>query len=289
MDSTTQLFVSLVPMISWGVLGILVAKISRKVGSFTSGFLIMLVALLMTLLIWPIFFYLPNNVEWWVFILLGILGGGTYAAYNRVMEKGKVPIVVPITSTWAVVAAFLGIVILGESFGPLKLLSIALVVIGIFLISYSPSKSAIKFTSEMLLALLVAVGWGFYFFFLGPLSREYGWFFTTLGARVFVVITLLAILLSKYRNKRNIIPKLSDIPWKILVVAGVLDVIAFTSFNMLVSELEVSFVSVISSASPLITVSLAAIVLKEKTTRIQKVAVTLMVGGIITLQISGLL
>ena len=78
----------------------------------------------------------------------------------------------------------------------------------------------------------------------------------------------------------------SKIPWKLLLAAGILDVVAFTTYNMAVSKYDVSFVSVISSASPLVTVVLASIVFKEVTTTVQKIGIALIILGVIGLQLA---
>lgn len=286
-ETFLPLLISIFIMVSWGILGVLVAKISRAVGALTAGFLIMLSALLLTIFIWPIFFSVPSIINWKAFIMLGVLGGGVYALYCRLLQTDRVSVVVPITSTWALVSAGLGIFFLRESVNPLKILSIVLVIFGIVILSINWSnvggKISSLFSPKTVPALLAALGWGFYFFFLGPLSRQAGWFFTTLLIRVFVTLTLFLLFLPQLRRKAVFFKK---IPWKVLLTAAVLDVFAFTSFNLALSKYEVSFVSVVASAFPLITVILAAILLKEKTNLIQKVGIALAIVGIIGLQLA---
>lgn len=285
-EAFIPLLISVFTMVSWGILGILVAKISRAVGALAAGFLIMFSALLLTIFIWPIFFSIPSIINWQAFIMLGVLGGGVYALFCHLLKTGRVSVIVPITSVWAVVTASLGILFLHEFVNPLKILSIILVISGVVILSVNWSKKRKVlsiFSLQTAFALLAALGWGFYFFFLGPISKQTGWFSTTLLIRIFVTLTLFILLLPQLKKKAVLFKK---IPWKVLLSAAILDVFGFTGYNLAVSRYEVSYVSVIASASPLITVILAAVFLKEKTNFIQKLGMGLVIVGIIGLQLA---
>ena len=287
-EAFIPLLISVFIMASWGIIGILVAKISRAVGALAAGFLIMFSALLLTIFIWPIFFSIPSIINWQAFIMLGVLGGGVYALFCHLLKIGKVSVVVPITSIWAVITASLGILFLHEFVNPLKILSIVLVVFGVVILSVNWSKKrkvSSIFSLQAACALLVALGWGLYFFFLGPISKQTGWFSTTLLIRIFVTLTLFVLLLPQLKRKAILFKK---IQWKVLLSAAILDVFGFTGYNLAVSRYEVSYVSVIASASPLITVILAAVFLKEKTNFIQKLGMGLVIAGIIGLQLASI-
>lgn len=286
-ETLFPLSISIIVMVFWGIVGILVAKISRAVGAVVGAFLIQFIGLLMTIIIWPVFFSAPSAINWYAFVTLGILGGGVYALYLKLLRTGKVSIVVPILSAWALVTSALGLIFLHESINLLKILSVLAVVAGIIILSAKWSetrKQAVSFfRPQIVLALLAVLGWGFYFFFLSPISKQTGWFLTTLLTRVFVTLTLFVLLLPQLKKKVGIFSK---IPWKILLSAALFDVFAFTSFNLAISKYEVSFVSIIASASPLVTVILAATVLKERLNNVQKIGVALVIGGIIGLQLA---
>lgn len=66
---------------------------------------------------------------------------------------------------------------------------------------------------------------------------------------------------------------------------ALLDVIATTGYNLAVSRYEVSYVSVISSASPLVSVVLASVLFKDRTDIIQKAGIFLIIAGIMGLQV----
>ncbi|OGK25818.1 hypothetical protein A3A46_00185 [Candidatus Roizmanbacteria bacterium RIFCSPLOWO2_01_FULL_37_13] len=278
------LILSVIPMFSWGLIAILAAKLSRKVGGFNSGFLIQLFAFLGTLLISPLFFSIPGKINWLGLIIQGLLGAGTYIIYCKALEKGKVPIIVPIVSAWALISAVLGIVFLGEPIYLLKAVSIFIITLGIIILTINWNQIKRNqlnlFNPGVVFALMVAVGWGFSFFYLGSLSRQMGWFFTTVGTRMFVMISFFLGYIS-ITNRTNMF---QNVPWKVLFPIAALDVVAFTTYNLAVSRYDVSYVSVISSASPLVAVILGEFLLKEKTSLLQKLGIVIIIVGIIGLQ-----
>lgn len=81
---------SLVPMLGWGALGVLVAKISQRVGGLNAGFLIQGSAFALTLLIWPLFFSVPENINWQTLVFVSAMGTAAYAAYCHALKVGKV-------------------------------------------------------------------------------------------------------------------------------------------------------------------------------------------------------
>jgi transporter family protein len=250
------------------------------------GLLIQTSALIVGLLIWPLVFSLPLHISWGWLAFLGLMGAGMYFIYCRALSVGKVQIVVPITSVWALFSAFFGIIFLHESISWHKIVSILIIVSGVILLSVDWRRvkqlGSDVLSSGALEALVVAIGWGIIFFLMGPISRSQGWYFTTLGNRLFIVLGLLALFFT-IPGKLDLSP--ARIPWKLLFWVGVLDTLAFMAYNLAVSRYEVSYVSVVSSASPLVAALLAHFFLKEKISGWQRVGMAAVIGGIILLQI----
>jgi len=71
----------------------------------------------------------------------------------------------------------------------------------------------------------------------------------------------------------------------LLIVIGVLNVIAFLSYDLGVTYGYTAMVAPVSAASPIITVSLALIFLKEKLALDQKIGILLVLVGIILLAV----
>ncbi len=279
------LLISLIPTVCYGTIGVFAAKLARAMGAFQSGTLIQMVGFVLTLLIWPLFFTRLDNIIWVGIISVGVVSALVYYLFCKALEIGSVTLVSPITSSWSLITAVLGILFLQESAGIIKILSIILVIIGVIILSinWKAIKNKQFLSTGVSYAILVALGWGVVYFYAGPLTRQMGWFNTTLGIRLFVAITLGLVFIFKKGSKKQM--KFKKIPWIYVGIIGILDVIAFTVYNLAVSKYEVSYVSVISSASPLITVVLASLILKETTNRIHKIGIVTTIIGIIGLQL----
>jgi drug/metabolite transporter (DMT)-like permease len=280
------LLLALIPMFGWGANAVLIAKLSRLAGGLKSGLFIQASALAISLLFLPIFFSPPRAIDWLLVLFAGGSGALTYYLYCRCLKEGSVPIVVPIVSAWALVSFVLGIIFLKESLTTLKIVGTGLTILGIIFLSinWRGIKSLKTIISAgVLTALVVALGMGVNSFIMGLISRQTGWFFGSFLMRVSMVLFLLSLYLFK---QPNINKKLvSPISWKLLLPAAILEFVAFTAYNLAVSKYEISYVSVISSASPLITVIFARFFLYEKTSLIQKVGTFFTVCGIISLNI----
>lgn len=278
----------LIPLIGWGLMGILITKISRLVGEFVSSFLILLFSLIFVLGGWPLFAQPPFNINVFIYVILGFFGAVIYLLLNKAYKTGNASVVAPIAGTWGVFSAILGILIYKESLTIYKFISIIAVSIGIFLIS-TKGKFRLNFKKShivagALIALLTAIGYGALFFYLATVSRNNGWYITTVYMQIFNVLFLLVFLLPKLKIIKT---KLNKVPWKYIVLAGLVDATAFTTYNLAVTKLDVSYTAVIASASPLITVIAARILFNEITTKIQRIGIILSISGVILLQLLG--
>lgn len=165
-------------MAGWSVNNILMTKLSRRVGGLNGSLLFGFVALLITLLLWPLFFSIPTHINWLMLIFLGLLGAGTTSLFCYALKVGKIAIIIPITSSWAIITSFLGIVVLRESVSLLKIFSTLVVVGGIIVLSVDWKTIKKNYLSLLvpgfIPALIVVFGWGLSFFLLGPASKEMG-------------------------------------------------------------------------------------------------------------------
>jgi len=277
------LLLSLIPMIGWGLNAIFIAKISRIVGEALSSLLILFTSTLFILSIFPIASGESLSFRVLDFAYLGLLGAIAYYLYNKALAVGRVSVVVPITTTWGAVSSMLGILFLNEQLTMLKIFSIVTITSGIFLVAKKKKDSKTKNKNEISLAILISVLYGFLFFLVGRSSKGLGWYPTTVGLQVFNVLFLFIFLLGSLKRIKT---KLSLIPWKLLMGAGFVDAVALTGYNYAVNKYDISFVAVIASAAPLVSVLLASIFLREKTNLVQKIGILIIVCGIIMLQIA---
>lgn len=227
-----------------------------------------------------------SSPNWFLVALLGILPVFAWLFYMKATKVGTVAVASPISRTNFVIASVLGFLFLQEQITTLKILSIAAVLLGgIFLSLKKSSDGQIgvnKIASGSLYAFFSAIASGVLLFLLAILARANGWYDTTLALRVGVsAFAFLGLLGTSSKNEIISIKN----PWLFIFLAALADIIGLSVYNIAVSRYDVSYVSVIASATALVTVMLARFYLNECLKMIQYAGVVLMVLGIIGLQI----
>lgn len=282
----SSIFFGLVAMCGWGVINFLIALLTKKVKSFKVAFLIQFFAFFPTLLLFPFFKTgLSFGKDFLSLSLLGIIGAGAYTFLTKGYSQGAVSIISPISSSWAVITAVLSFIILKEEITSFKIIGIVTALLGVILVSTNFQQlfkeKKVKLLAGTKWAILTAIGWGINFFLLAFFSRKLGWYFANLGLRFWSSLAFLG-LANLTQNKFSYL--LKNIP-KLLWAIVVLDVFTFMMFNLGLVKGEPAVVSVIGSAAPLVSITLAALFLKEKLSWLQKVGILFCLAGIITLSL----
>lgn len=283
---TPSVFYGLVAMTGWGTINLLVASLTKKIGSFKTAFLIQVFAFFPTLLLFPFFqAELSLGKNFFLLSLLGGIGALTYVCLTKGYSEGAVSIVAPMTSFWAVITAVLSFLFLREKVVPLKILGIITAFIGVALVSADFEQMIRERKMKLLTGarwgLLTALGWGINFFLLAFFSRRLGWYSANLGLRFWSVIAFLGLSKLKKERFNHLLRNIPQPVW----AAIILDVLTFATYNIGLVKGETSTVSVIGSASPLVSVLLARIFLKETVSLIQRLGIILCLLGIASLSL----
>ena len=130
--------------------------------------------------------------------------------------------------------------------------------------------------------LISMLGWGISLFLLISVTKELGWF---LPAFIFRLLMLLLLTTYILYSKKSPLPKTDNFPWKILLVIGIFDMLAFFTYSLGVSSSYGSIVAPISSANTLITIILSLIFLKEKIKLRQTVGIAAIVSGLVLISL----
>lgn len=283
----SSIFYGLIAMSGWGLGNLLLASASRKTGPFRVAFLMQTLAFFPVLMLWPITKKSFPSVESFLLLsLLGISGGGGFLLFLKALTIGSVSVVAPIYNSGVIITAALSFIFLKEPASWLKISAIVLVVAGSCLLSADLRKIAkekkFKLLAGAKLATLAAVIIGINCFLLALFSRKIGWYPVNLGARFW---TAAFFLLTAILTRRNINQFFKAIP-KVVLLIACLDVFTFMLFNIGLAGNEPAVVSAVGGSSPLVSVTLAAIFLKEKTTSWQKLGVFLCLMGIVGLSLA---
>jgi len=280
------LLLSLITMTGWGIMDFLTGIMSRKINAAYGIFLTQFIGIFFIIplfvfatgqkpinLLAPILLGAFNFLGWWIFM---------YAT-----KVGNIAIVAPIGRIDFLFTSLLGIVFLQEKITITKILAMTIVFVGLLFLSVD--WESIKKLNKTIVfrgvipAILAALDVGITLFFLAPISRENGWYYTSLIMRSSVAITALLFLLV---TNRSVLKTTQKIPWKIIFGIAIADVVGFCIYNYTVTFAEVSYVVVITSAASMVSVLLAFYFLKERLRLIQLVGVITIILGIIGLQLA---
>ncbi|MBI4973502.1 DMT family transporter [Candidatus Roizmanbacteria bacterium] len=282
MNITLPLLLSVGAMLCWGVLYIFTTKLSRKVDPFVTLFLFQFTSILMLLPLSP-FIHQPIDAKGVSSIVfLGGVGGLIWILFLYATKIGSVPVVIPVTNISIPLAALLGIIFLHESFSIYKGISIILVLLGVILISFDFKALRVlqkKFVFRGVTpAFFAGLGMGTYSLFSTFLTRQYGWYNSSILIRVGIIALALAVIFVRR------IP-IKEIPWRYVIFAALVDTVGFAFYNIAITLGELSYVSVITSSCTVVTVFLSYVFLKEKLNRIQLFGFLFSLAGIILLQL----
>ena len=277
------LILSMIPMICWGIMDFLGSRLAKKANSIIGLFLAQLIGLIMLIPLIPVI--REQLIQPLTIFIIALFPFFAWISYLKATKNGTVSILGPVSRTGFLVSSFLGLIFLNEQVTILKLISFILVLGGgLFLTLDWKSLKNLKNTrlfTGVPFALLSAILIGINLFLSAPLSRSNGWYYTTLISRLGVTLYSLIFLLLSIKPK---ITAWKHFPWKIALGIAFVDVIGLSAYNFAVIRYEVSYVSVIASCATLVTIILARIFLKEKLTKIQLIAVVIILFGIILLQ-----
>src|SRR2546429_6965180 len=286
MPALTALILSTISMIVSGIVWFVAVKPIRQLGNLLALFLFQLLGIPLFFVFIPFMPHVSTPPALPQIFLAGAFCAVLMLFLFHANKIGEAAIVNPVSRASVLVTTLLGIFFLHEMPNLFGFIGLVGVLGGIILLSLN--LEALRNTKSLQLfngvphALIFALGIGFYFLWISVLARQDGWFYTALGIRVSVTLVTLAALIVTKQNIRQVF---RDVPWKWMLVAAFGDVIAFSFYSIAVSGYQVAYVTIITSASVLITALLAMIFLKEKLQPYQIFGLTIVVLGLIALQL----
>jgi drug/metabolite transporter (DMT)-like permease len=188
------------------------------------------------------------------------------AALYRGMAIGAMGIVAPISAVAAVIPFTVGLAA-GERPSLLQVAGILVALTGVGVASREPTEQGGGRADGIGLALLAALGFGFYFVFADAAADESVPYAVATARGTSLLIALVAALIvgATLRPGRASLPALA--------VAGLCDVGANMLFSLATTRGYLSIVGVLAALYPVVTVALAAILLHERVARTQRLGV----------------
>lgn len=225
----------------------------------------------------------PPEPEYLLYgVLAGLSGLVGLAAFYRGMAVGAMAVVAPISATGAAIPVAVGISG-GERPGALQAVGVAMALVGVVLAAREQAHdgAASRVAAGTGLALVAALGFGGFFVGLDAASdADVLW--ALLAARTCATVLLVGIAIAM-RSK----PELSSRDVRDVAAVGIFDVTANGLFAVASTEGLVSLVSVLSSLYPVVTIFLAALVLKERIRPSQAMGVALALAGVAAIASGG--
>lgn len=284
-------------MFGWGLADFFAKKTIDKIGDFKTLLWAQTFGILPTF-IFLLFNWGPVNLKGIIVPLLLVFSLADLMAYflfYRGLKKGLVSILSPVFAAQSGVAVLVSALIFKEAIEPWRWLGLIITFIGIILASFQPLDSGQKFNFKNLakglpevLAGMIIFG---FFFPCWDWFLEYqgeGWIVSSLLARIFVVVILLAVIYLfalRQKSKPEIDVKGKKL-WFWLILIGLFDAGAAlaTAWGYKFTDIT-SVVVVIAGAFPLPTVILARIFLKERLVLNQIIGIAAIITGLIILAV----
>jgi uncharacterized membrane protein len=214
-----------------------------------------------------------------LFAILASVGGmlGLFA-YYRGMEVGAMSVVAPIAGVSAIVPVIFGVAT-GDNPSAPQVAGIVCALVGVALASVEHHEGTRRVAAGVGLALLAAVGFGFYFPWMHAAGKVDFWW----ASLVFRSTALLLVGAAVLGSRTTLQLRRRELG--IAAAAGVGDTLGNVLFAASSRHGLVSLTAVLASLYPVVTVALAATVLHERVARLQKAGIVLTLGGVVLISV----
>jgi uncharacterized membrane protein len=279
-------------MAGWGAADFFAKKTIDQVGDLTTLFWSQAIGVVPLLILFAVKRDVPTlhpfDLLW--LVLFGIVSALSYLPVYVAFGKGQVSLLSPIFASYAALVVLFSAAIFGEHISAGQWIAIVVVMVGVLLISTDPRdlgrilrRGGADRTAglpEIVSALVVYSLWLVLFdHFIG--HRD--WVFFLLVIRISASLTL--VVYSRV-TRRSLIVEQRRSMFPYLAAIGLCDVAAYSAVSYGFSaSTHTSIVAVLASTFSLPTIVLARLFLKERLANVQKVAATIILGGIVLVSI----
>ena len=283
MGTASDLFFGLTTAFGYGTSDFVARQASHRIGHVRVLFYLDLIGFVIFA---PIALALENgawrwSAAWGIVLGLGVLNTFASLFLYRSFEYGVLSVVSPIASSYPAVTAALAILFLGDRPGVPATAGIVFALGGVLLLSRggvhpanAPPKDA---RAGIVSAFGAFAGYGVFYFALKYVVADVGPVTVTAVVRLVGVFVLLALSAAGLLHVGGLPRPL----WSYLGAMGILDSAAFIAFNLGIVGGSVAIVGTLSGLFSAVTVILAAVLLRERLTRVQLVGVLSIFVGVV--------
>lgn len=285
MDLYSGIIFAFVSMFAFGLSTVAARDPIKRVGPYNTiiyrGIITSLSALVIFIFI-P-FSYALNPFYIMIAAGIGLLGFIPYYTFLKAIDISKIGLISPITGSSFLVTVMLSVLFYGETLGPLRILSVFIILLGVVLLTIDTSvlkKDGLRLLPGIGLAFITFFLWGLFFFLNKIPVMVIGPFLFLLISEIFVFLPAVFINMKKGRLIRP--DKTTSVK---LFLCGLFIAVAGSAFNIGITLTDMSIVTPITKASPIIAVIGARIFYGEKMKSYQYAAVLIVITGIIGLSL----
>jgi drug/metabolite transporter (DMT)-like permease len=274
----TPLLLALGASLAWGVSDFVGPLVARTLGTLRVLFWAQLGGLLAIGLAVAIRGQGPAG--WAVlFAVLASIGGmlGLFA-YYRGIQQGAISVVAPIAGVSAIVPVIFGIAT-GDSPSALQLGGVACALLGVALASIEHHEGSRRVAAGAGLALLAAAGFGFYFPWMHAAGKVDFWW----ASLVFRTTALLLVAAVVAQQRAPL--KFGKRDLAIVFAIGIGDTVGNALFAASSGHGLISLTAVLASLYPVVTVLLAASLLRERVAPMQRAGIVLTLTGVVLISV----
>jgi uncharacterized membrane protein len=265
MNESTGILFAIAAMTLWGFEEYFLKKAINGLGTITTLLINTVAGLIITIAVLFIFFEanvtLLYGLDLLFVLIAAIIAMTSYIFFYRALEKQKLSLIASLDESWIIIAIFIGVFILGETLKLFQVLSIIVVLLGVFFISADFAKlKDIKFMpgsgSEALSILFVGLGVPLDKIIISRIGEVNAIFYLS-------ILILPMIFIARWILKNDFVkptPKLL----RIGIYSGIVDSVAFIFFILALMSASVSIVSPIIASSVVVSLILARLYLGER-------------------------
>jgi drug/metabolite transporter (DMT)-like permease len=217
---------------------------------------------------------------WAVLFAIAAAFGGMLGlfAYYQGMATGTMSVVAPIAGISAIVPVIFGIAT-GDQPSRYQVVGIASALAGVAFASIEHHEGRKRIAAGVGLALLAACGFGFYFPWMHAAGHVDFWWASLIfrTTALLLVVSVVAVERPSLRMSRRYL--------LIALACGIGDTLGNVFFAASSQSGLISLTAVLASLYPVVTVMLAAIVLKERVAPLQRVGIVLTLAGVVLISV----
>lgn len=270
----TPLFLALGASLAWGVADFAGPLVGRTLGALPVLLWAQVGGVLAIALAVAVRADGPRGAGVLFAVAAGVCGTAGLYAYYRGMQIGAMSVIAPIAGVSAVIPVGFGVAT-GDSPSAWQIAGIVAALVGVGLASVEHREGARRLATGVGLALLGALGFGLYFPWMHAAGKVDFWWASLIFRTTALLVVAGAVAVA--RTDVRLRPRYL----LFAAVVGVGDTLGNVFFAASSARGLVSLTSVLASLYPIVTVLLAAAVLRERVAPLQRAGIVLTLAGVI--------